>query len=464
MSEETKEKQTAKEETGEEKGKYVFDVRRYFFIGLTVFLTFVCCVLFFFIIYRFEGFSDGWKKLLNAGQPIIIGVLLAYVLNPIMKFFERRMTIPWTKKIQNVEKRKKTARGIAVAITVVVFILFIAVLVAMIIPAVGTSLTSLIDTMPAQASGFVKNMQEGKLGNTELTGYLSVALTESVAFAEKWLKETFLPEIQVYVSRVTSGVFSVLKGLLNFIIGIIVMVYVMMIQETLQGQAKKIVYAIFKPKVGNVIVHTVRKSSEIFGGFITGKLLDSAIVGVICYLGCLILHIPNSLLVSVIIGVTNIVPFFGPIFGAVPCVILVIIQSPWHALYLVIFILVLQQVDGNIIGPKILGDSTGLSSFWVMFSILVFGGIWGFPGMVLGVPMFAVIYYIIGKIVRYGLRKRNLPDATKEYIKARGVYEDTNTIRYEKIPATQHELEHQSKPPFWKKIGKKKQESSDKKE
>ena len=210
------------------------------------------------------------------------------------------------------------------------------------------------------------------------------------------------------------------------------MTYVLSIMETLQGQAKKIIYAVFKPKYGNVITHTVRKSSEIFGGFITGKLLDSAIIGVICYIVCLILKMPSALLVSVIIGVTNIIPFFGPFIGAIPALLLVVIQSPWHALYLLIFIIVLQQVDGNIIGPKILGNSTGLSSFWVLFSTLFFGGMWGVLGMILGVPGFAVIYYLIGKVVRTALSKKKLPTETAVYVKARGVNLDTNTLRYNK--------------------------------
>ena len=234
-----------------------------------------------------------------------------------------------------------------------------------------------------------------------------------------------------------------MKSLLNFIIGIIVAIDVMLIQDTLLGQSKKIIYAVFKPKFGNTLIHTVRKCSDIFGGFISGKLLDSLIIGLICYIGCVILRIPNALLVAVIIGVTNIIPFFGPIIGAIPAVLLVVIQSPIHALYLLIFIVVLQQVDGNIIGPKILGDSTGLSSFWVMFAILVFGGIWGFFGMLLGVPIMAVIYYIATKLVRHALQKKGLPDKTEEYVKARGVNLDTKTLRYGEPDAKQEEAKEQ---------------------
>jgi predicted PurR-regulated permease PerM len=218
------------------------------------------------------------------------------------------------------------------------------------------------------------------------------------------------------------------KAVLNFIIGIIVTAYVLMIQEQLIGQSKKLLFAVFKPAWANVIIETVHKADEILGGFITGKLIDSAIIGVICYIGCVILHIPDSMLVAVIIGVTNIIPVFGPFIGAVPSLILVVIQSPWHALYLLIFIVILQQVDGNIIGPKILGNSTGLSAFWVMFAILIGGGMFGFFGMLLGVPVFAIIYYIVGKLVNYSVSRKGLPTETEEYVAISGV--DTGTGKF----------------------------------
>ena len=204
----------------------------------------------------------------------------------------------------------------------------------------------------------------------------------------------------------------------------------MSIQETLTGQCKKIIYAIFPAKKGNVIINTVRKSHEIFGGFVTGKIIDSAIIGVIAYIGCMILQIPSALLVSFIIGITNVIPFFGPFIGAVPTILLVLIQSPIHALYLAIFILVLQQVDGNIIGPKILGDSTGLSAFWILTSISIAGGLFGFFGMLLGVPVFAVIYYIVQQIVAYRMEQKNLSSDTEEYVELLSIDESSKEMKY----------------------------------
>lgn len=415
--------------------------RSYFKIGFTVFVTFVCCILFFFFIFRYQGVAETWSKFLTAGQSIIIGLVLAYLMNPTMKFFEgwfikvKTKHAEKKKKELNEEKVKKGGRIFGTTCALILLFVIIAVLIAMIVPSIVQSATSLAKTLPSQVETFIDNVEKGDLGDSKLAQFAGLFLEDIVEYLEKWWNETILPEINTYIAEITTGVLNFAKGIVNFIVGIIVAVYVMMIQEKLLAQCRKIIFAIFKPKQGNVIVHTIRHSSKIFSGFISGKILDSVIIGIICYIGCLIMRIPNSVLVAAIIGVTNVIPIFGPIIGLVPTVLFVVIQSPIHALYLLIFILVLQQVDGNIIGPKILGNSTGLSSFWVMFAILVFGGMWGFFGMLLGVPIFAVIYYIGGKVVNYGLKRRNLPTATSEYYEARGIYEDTNTIRYTSLDA-----------------------------
>ena len=235
------------------------------------------------------------------------------------------------------------------------------------------------------------------------------------------------------------------KFLLNILVGVIVSVYVLSSKEIFAGQAKKIVYAVFKPVRANVIIHTLRKSNEIFGGFITGKILDSAIIGVLAYIVLAIMQMPDTVLLAVIIGVTNVIPFFGPFIGAIPSFIIVVLQNPVQGLYFLIFILVLQQIDGNIIGPKILGNSTGLSSFWVVFAIMVFGGLWGFPGMLLGVPLMAVIYYITQKCVRYFLRKRGLAEDTQSYVYMTSVDERTNRLLYERKNGKKRALQEEEK-------------------
>lgn len=398
-------------------------------IGVMVFITFVCCILFFFSVLRYQGFANGWHKVISAAQPIIIGLALAYLLNPVMKFFERHLYRLFKDRMKTDQKARKMARGIAITCSIIFLIVVIVLLIAAIVPSVVNSIMGIVDTLPANVANLVKMIQEGHLGNYEVADTIGDVLTKLTDYVENWATKTLLPQARTYLIQITSGVINMVKAMFNFVIGIIVAVYVLMIKERLIGQSKKVVYAVFKPKQGNIIVETMHKANDIFGGFIIGKIIDSAIIGVICYVGCSILRIPDTMLVSVIIGVTNIIPLFGPFIGAVPALLLVVIQSPWHALYLLIFIIVLQQVDGNIIGPKILGNSTGLTSFWVMFAILIGGGMFGFLGMLLGVPVFALMYYIVRRLVNHGVAKKQLPVMTADYVKVARIDENTREFQ-----------------------------------
>ena len=398
-------------------------------IGVMVFITFVCCILFFFSVLRYQGFANGWHKVISAAQPIIIGLVLAYLLNPVMKFFERHLYRLFKDRMKTDQKARKMARGIAITCSIIFLIVVIVLLIAAIVPSVINSIMGIVDTLPANVANLVKMIQEGHLGNYEVADTIGDVLTKLTDYVENWATKTLLPQARTYLIQITSGVINMVKAMFNFVIGIIVAVYVLMIKERLIGQSKKVVYAVFKPKQGNIIVETMHKANDIFGGFIIGKIIDSAIIGVICYVGCSILRIPDTMLVSVIIGVTNIIPLFGPFIGAVPALLLVVIQSPWHALYLLIFIIVLQQVDGNIIGPKILGNSTGLTSFWVMFAILIGGGMFGFLGMLLGVPVFALMYYIVRRLVNHGVAKKQLPVMTADYVKVARIDENTREFQ-----------------------------------
>ncbi len=398
-------------------------------IGVMLFIAFSGCIMVYFRMRRREGLADGFSKLLQAAQPIIIGLALAYILNPVMKFLEKPLLVFFGKRCKKKDQAAKLARAFAITGSIIFLLVILTLLIWAVAPALVTSVASLIDTMPGSVSKFIATIQNGRFGKLEVTGRISEFLTSLTDELEKWIT-ALIPQAQTYIVQFTSGVISVVRGLLNFVIGIIVAVYVLMIKERLIGQMKKMVYAVCKPTAGNIVLETMHKADEIFGGFIIGKIVDSAIIGVICYIGCSILRIPDALLVSVIIGVTNIIPAFGPFIGAVPAVFLVIIQSPWHALYLVIFIIVLQQVDGNIIGPKILGSSTGLTSFWVMFAILIGGGMFGFLGMLLGVPVFAMIYYIIRRLVNHSIKKKAMPMETDAYVRVSAVDAKTRSFQY----------------------------------
>ena len=224
-----------------------------------------------------------------------------------------------------------------------------------------------------------------------------------------------LPSLGSFLSNLTSGVVVVLKGLYNLIIGIIVSAYILGNLEKCAAGAKRLLYSVFTVEAAEKLREGVAFTDRTFMGFITGKLLDSAIVGLICYIVCAVIKMPYALLVSVIVGVTNIIPFFGPLIGAIPSAIIILMVSPIKCLIFVIFVIVLQQVDGNIIGPKILGNTTGINGFWIMFSIILGAGLFSFWGMLLGVPVFVVIYTLLDKLVSRKLRRSDLPTELDDY-------------------------------------------------
>ena len=415
-----------------EKKKSYHSWKHYFRLGFTAFLTVAACITFFFVLFRWGTISAFIGKIVKSAEPIIIGLALAYLLMPVKEFIEKPILKFFISKKIKRDTAKNWAKAIGIAGAIVFLFIIIAILIVSLGPALFTSIVGLIDAMPNYIESFVKWISDSGLADTEVAGFIGHSINSLTAELENWAKTEILPLVQQYITQITSGVLSIVKTILNFLIGIIAMTYVMSIQESLVGQCKKIIYAIFPAKKGNIIIDTVRKSNKIFGGFVIGKIIDSAIIGVIAYIGCLLMKTPSALLVAFIIGVTNVIPFFGPFIGAVPSIALVLIQSPIHALYLAIFILILQQVDGNIIGPKILGDQTGLSAFWVLTSILIAGGLFGFFGMLLGVPVFAVIYYIAQQIIIYRMKSRNLSADTEEYVELVEIDESSLEMIYSK--------------------------------
>lgn len=407
-----------------------WNIRPYLAIGLTSFLVIVTSISFFFLIYRFDGVAQIWDKLVVILQPITIGLILAYLMTPIVNFEERYLLPVIQQKMENQKKAKRLVRGISVAGALLFVAVIIGILLQMVIPELYRSINGMIGTLPRQVNSFMDWLGEYVSSDSEISSYLEMALTKSTEFSENWAKTDFLPQTRNIIAGVTSGVIIAVKLLFNVLVGIIISIYVLMSKEAFIGQSKKIVYALFPGKKANTIIHTVHKSNEIFGGFISGKILDSLIIGILCFFSLYLMKMPYTVLVSVIVGVTNVIPFFGPYLGGIPSAILIMLADPIKGLYFIIFILVLQQIDGNIIGPKILGDSTGLSSFWVVFAILLFGGIMGIPGMIIGVPVFAVIFYILRNVLDYILKRKRLPRDTKSYVSAEKLDINTNTLVY----------------------------------
>lgn len=414
----------------QEKKQSHWNIRPYLAIALTAVLVICLCIVFFFLIYRYNGFAAGWKKLTAILQPIIIGIVIAYLINPIMVFFEKHLMRWIEPKMKKKAKAKKLCRGIATLGALAVFILIIVVLLVMLIPQLVESIQGVATTLPSEVQHLIDKTNKYLSSDSEAANFVEDTLIYATNYIKDWAMNDLLPKSNTYLTSITTGLINVFKVLLNIIVGLIVSVYLLFSKETFIGQFKKLNYALFKPKKANIVIQTARKSNEIFGGFISGKILDSMIIGIICYIVLLIMKMPYPVLVSVIVGVTNIIPFFGPFIGAVPSFIIIVLANPIQGLYFLIFVVILQQVDGNIIGPNILGDSTGLSPFWVIFSIMVGGELFGFAGMLLGVPTFAVIYYIMQEILRYFLRKRDLPQDSSQYIELEKINVATNQPQY----------------------------------
>ncbi len=390
-------------------------LRQKFSRGMTFFVVIAACIIFYFALLRLPAISDVFKEIIHILKPVIYGLGIAYLLNPIMDFVERHLKPQLRKKISNEKSVHAIARGVGIFAAVTVLLLIIVALFNMMIPELYGSIRDMVLTVPSQLNQLVDKIMSMNSKDTTLNQLFNNILKEATDYIQRWMRSDLLTQINVLMSNLTVGVISVVSEFFNAVIGIIISVYVLFSKEKFSSQCKKAVYAIFKPSHANMILHLTIKSNEIFGGFIIGKIIDSAIIGVLCFIGLSILNMPYTFLVSVIVGVTNVIPFFGPYIGAIPSAILIMLSDPKMGVYFIIFILVLQQLDGNVIGPKILGDSTGLSAFWVVFAILLGGGLFGVLGMILGVPAFAVIYYIVNMLINHRLEKKRLPTDTEAY-------------------------------------------------
>ncbi|MEY8319522.1 AI-2E family transporter [Lachnospiraceae bacterium 46-61] len=386
----------------------------YFWKGLILFGAISASILFFFFLFKLKDILNGFKTILNVLAPISYGLILAYILTPIYNKFEKRIE-PYFIKNLSISKGKALAKAVSTSITLLLMIAVLASFFWLVFPQLYKSILGIIDLIPDsinKVSVWVDNLFEN---NPQAIQTFSAYYEEATKYLEQWLDTSFVSNIQSFVSNVSIGVFKVLSFLKNFLIGIIVAVYVLNCKTMFATQAKKLIYSIFNQKLGSAVINEIRFVHQVFGGFIIGKLIDSFIIGIICYICLALMNMPYSMLISVIIGVTNIIPFFGPFIGAIPSFFLLLLVSPMQSIYFLIFIFILQQFDGNILGPKILGDSTGLSSFWVLFSILFFGGLMGFFGMIIGVPFFAVAYHLISQAINNALEKKHLSTKTEDY-------------------------------------------------
>ena len=373
--------------------------RSTFFYGiLAIFSAITLSGLLFFLLIKLPQIRDMLKSLSNILAPIIYGGVIAYLLRPICNWTYALLK-GWFPKLKD-----SIADTIAIAVSLVIGILVVYALIAILAPRLYDSVVSIWNTLPEKADQFIAFLNNTFAGDNALVQFFETSSDTIYTAIDGWFKTTIVPNLTNIVSGVGMSVWKVLLFLKNFLIGMIVAIYFLASRKKFKRQANMLLRCTLRPQWAQAVAEEAAFVDQLFGGFLSGKILDSAIIGILCYIGCSIFRFPDALLVSAIVGVTNIIPFFGPFIGGIPSALLIFLEDPIKGLWFVLFIIVLQQLDGNIIGPKILGNRTGLSSFWVLFSIVLFGGLWGLVGMVIGVPLMAVIYDLISKFVRRRLQ------------------------------------------------------------
>lgn len=390
--------------------------KKYLYSGVTAFVVIIASIAFYLIFRNLTAVREAFAVLRRVLSPVIWGLVLAYILNPLTGIFEEKLFRPLAERTCKTKKSRYTmSRSLAILLSEMVLLAVIISLFWMVLPQLYTSIEGIIgnvlEFIPTATDWLESTLDQVP----ELKQTIITALDTTAGSITGWLQNNLLPQMSELITVVTSGLYQVVRIILDFCIGIILSIYLLFNKRNFIAAGKKCLYSIFSLNNTRRILKALRFTNRAFSGFLHGKIVDSAIIGVICYVACAIMKMPYAMLIAVVVGVTNIIPFFGPFIGAIPCTIIVLIAAPEKAVLFVIFILLLQQFDGNILGPKILSNSTGLNGFWVMFAILVGGGLFGFAGMLLGVPTFAVLYEGIKTLVNYGLRRRGLPVENAAY-------------------------------------------------
>lgn len=396
-------------EWSEPKMKIDFN-RKYTTISVYSIITFSVCLLLVMIAVRFSTLYSYMKTVFNILAPITWGAVIAYILNPVMVTIEKPI-----KKITGKKKpHPRIDRFISITITFIITIAALSALIAVVIPEVLSSVIKIFDNFGT----YFTNLE--KWANNLLVDYpqINQVFEEQFETIQTKLMEfvdNIIPKIGDLAVKLKDSAIDFVIGLKDFIIGFIVAIYMLSSKENFIAQGKKVVYALFPNNFSKSFLNICGRTNSTFNSFISGKIVDSIIIGILCFASIRIMGINFPVLISVIIGVTNIIPFFGPIFGAIPCSLILLMTSPKQVIPFVIFIIILQQFDGNILGPKILGETTGLPAFWVLFSILLGGGLFGFAGMILGVPVFAVLYTLVGELTNYLLSRKELSLDINDY-------------------------------------------------
>lgn len=405
--------------------------KKYICWGITAFATVAASIVFFMILKEWETVGGVFALIAKSLRPITYGLIIAYILNPLMNAVERGFVLPVMKKIfkKGTRRFKGSVRIISIIITWAVTTLLVLALVDLVVPEISNSIETLVQSFPGYASKALSWGEELLKKNPMILNYLEESISgfsTNLSDLAARLKE-IIPNINTLILGVSSGVYGMVSAVLNLLIGIIVSVYILKDKEKFVAQIKRLFYSTMPTKKANNVIAVCRLTHDKFGNFITGKIFDSIIIGILCFIILTMFNMPYGALVSVIVGVTNVIPFFGPFIGAIPSALLILLVDPIKCITFVVIIIVLQQFDGNILGPKILGSTTGVSSFWVLFSILVGSGLFGIWGMICAVPLFAVIYTLVKDGCHASLQKKGVDYSCETFENIDHIDEKTNS-------------------------------------
>lgn len=403
----------------------------YFKIGLTAFVVIACSILFYLLVSKLDVVWAGINTVFQILMPIISGLVIAYLLNPLLNFFESNVY----KRVQPRLKYSKVRRVLSVTSTIILVFLLLAGFFWLLIPQLVDSITGLIDLIPGYLNQAKIVWQNLVQSFPALEDYFQIDVNQIFSSIQSVFNE-YMPAVQNLLDGATQGAINAVNLLTNLFVGFVVAIYILYSKERFAAQSKKVMFALLPRNFTLKTIDILSQTDKMFSGYIFGKVVESFIVAVLCFVCCTAFGIPYAIIVTVIMFVFNLIPFIGPFIGAIPCTLLILLIDPLKALWFVIIICVLQQIDGNVIGPLILGNSTGLTSFWIIFSIFLFGGLWGFLGMIIGVPTFAVIYSLIRALVEKKLRQKGLPSSTKDYMRMRHIIPDDPLIIVEESPKT----------------------------
>lgn len=371
----------------------------------------ITLILAYYVVNHMPVVKAELAKINNILMPFYIGIIMAYLLCPIYNASVRLAYRLNKGRFRKPRRDFQFARFFGTLIALAFLILVIAGLLILVIPDLWDSIMGLAMSAPEMAAKAQEWLQEHVNENPEISMILQGKLANLSDTIILWAQNKVLPGAEA----ILTGVMGTLGTMVDIFVALVICVYILNSKEIFVAQSRKLILAVFKTERAEKIFELGKISNQTFGGFINGKIIDSAIIGILCFIAMTVLNIPMTMLISVVIGVTNIIPFFGPFIGAIPSIIILLIVEPIAAIKFGIMVLILQQLDGNIIGPKILGKTTKLASFWVMFAIIVGGGLFGFPGMILGVPVFAILYTYISRGVNNRLKEKQLVTSTLMY-------------------------------------------------